>query len=147
MDYAITVVPIFPPLFPSTQQPHSLRQSPHHCSCPWVMCISSLAILLLPICTLFPSPLHPYLHTPFPSGNHQNPLHIHDSVSVLLAQFVFWIQLLLCIYCHFIVCTFGILFLKLSPFKISYNNGLVMMNSFSFFLVWEALYLPFHSKW
>ena len=42
---------------------------------------------------------------------------------------------------------FGLLFLKLSPFKISYNNGLVMMNSFSFFLVWEALYLPFHSKW
>ena len=23
--------------------PHSLRQSPHHCSCPWVICISSLA--------------------------------------------------------------------------------------------------------
>ena len=28
----------------------------------------------------------------------------------------------------------------------SYNNGLVVMNSFSFFLVWEALYLPFDSK-
>ena len=42
IDYAITVVPIshlFPPL-PSTS--YSLRQSPHHCSCPWVMCISSL---------------------------------------------------------------------------------------------------------
>ena len=32
----------FPPLLPSTQHPNSLRQSPHHCSCPWVMCTSSL---------------------------------------------------------------------------------------------------------
>ena len=29
------------PCLPST--PHSLRQSPHHCSCPWVMHVSSLA--------------------------------------------------------------------------------------------------------
>ena len=28
---------------PPPSIPHSLRQSPHHCSCPWVMCISSLA--------------------------------------------------------------------------------------------------------
>ena len=42
-DYAITVVPIFYvcPLPPGTL--YSLRQSLHHCSCPWVMCISSLA--------------------------------------------------------------------------------------------------------
>ena len=33
---------------------------------------------------LIPSPLHPFPHTPLPSGNHQNTLHIHDSVSVLL---------------------------------------------------------------
>ena len=44
IDYAITVVLIFPPLLPSTQQPHhSLRQSAQLCSCPWVMDISSLA--------------------------------------------------------------------------------------------------------
>ena len=33
----------FSPFPTSTQHPHSLRQSPHHCSCPWVMCIRSLA--------------------------------------------------------------------------------------------------------
>ena len=39
-DYAITVVPILPPLPPSTKHSLHLRPSPHHCSCPWVMCIS-----------------------------------------------------------------------------------------------------------
>ena len=43
IDYAITVVPIFPPFPSSTQHPHSLRQSLHHCARPWVMCVSSLA--------------------------------------------------------------------------------------------------------
>ena len=43
IDYAITVVPIFPPWPLSTQQPHSLRQSPHHCSCLWIIRISTLA--------------------------------------------------------------------------------------------------------
>ena len=33
----------FSPLSPSTQCPHFLRQSPNHCSCPWVMLVSSLA--------------------------------------------------------------------------------------------------------
>ena len=34
----------FSPLCPPpTSTPHSLRQAPHHCSCPWVMHISSLA--------------------------------------------------------------------------------------------------------
>ena len=41
--YAIIAVPVFHPLLPSTQNPHSLRQYPHHCLCPWVMHISSLA--------------------------------------------------------------------------------------------------------
>ena len=31
------------PFPPSTQHSHSLRQSPHHCSCLWVMCVSSWA--------------------------------------------------------------------------------------------------------
>ena len=35
----------FPHLPPSSQCPYSLRQSPHHCSCPWVTCVSSLASL------------------------------------------------------------------------------------------------------
>ena len=40
-------LPLCPPP-PST--PHSLRQSPPHCSCPWVMGISSLAT---PFCILY----------------------------------------------------------------------------------------------
>ena len=40
----------FAPPPPST--PYSLRQSPHDCSCPWVMSISSLA-------TPFPIPYIP----------------------------------------------------------------------------------------
>ena len=43
-DYAITAVPIFPLLSPLPSMPHSLSQSPHLCSCPWAMCINSLAI-------------------------------------------------------------------------------------------------------
>ena len=38
IDYATIVVP-FLPLCPL----HSLRQSPYHCSCPWVIRVSSLA--------------------------------------------------------------------------------------------------------
>ena len=34
----------FPLWSPPPSTLHSLRQSPHHCSCPWVMCISSLVI-------------------------------------------------------------------------------------------------------
>ena len=36
--------PNFPPFSPlHSAAPNSLRQSLHHCSCPWVMCISPLA--------------------------------------------------------------------------------------------------------
>ena len=37
--------PSFPPLVPLYPSPplQSYRQSPHLCSCPWVMCVSSLA--------------------------------------------------------------------------------------------------------
>ena len=43
IGYAVTVVLIFPALAPSTQHTQSLRQSPHHDSCPWILGISSLA--------------------------------------------------------------------------------------------------------
>ena len=82
IDYAITVVLIVPPLPASTQHPHSLRQSPHHCSCPWVMSVSSLAApfpvlyftshgysVTTYLYFLIPSPLYPFSHTPFPYGN------------------------------------------------------------------------------
>ena len=67
IDYAITVVLvlIFPLCSPPPSTPHSLKQSPHHCSCPWVMnnffgySISymvlyiPMAILEIHICTSF----------------------------------------------------------------------------------------------
>ena len=87
---------------PPPSTPHSLRQSPCLCSCPWVMRISSSAtpfpvlyctspwlfcnylfVLLNPL----PSSSIP-LHPP-PFGNHQNAPYIHDSVcySCLLSLF------------------------------------------------------------
>ena len=88
IGYAITVVPIshlFPPL-PSTS--YSLRQSPHHCSCPWVMCINSLAtpfpILYMTFSWLFCNYLfvlfNPLTSSPFPLHptsiwQHQNTLY------------------------------------------------------------------------
>ena len=91
-------------LLPAT--PHSLRQSPHRCSCPWVMCISSLATpFLILYCTspwlfcnyhlfLIPSPLDPFPHTSLPSANLQNALCIQDSISVLLVCLVCFLDLI-----------------------------------------------------
>ena len=45
IDYAITVVLIFPPLSPSTQHPQLPQAIPPPLLCPWVMCIRSLAAL------------------------------------------------------------------------------------------------------
>ena len=92
--------PTFPPLTPSTQQPHSLRQSPLS-SCPWVMHISFLAtplpILFLissyfvPINLYFliPASFPPLSPFPRPNCNHPNYLHINHSVSVPLVCLVF----------------------------------------------------------
>ena len=52
--YAITVVPVSPFLPPSTQPPHPLRQSPHHCPCLWVLHICSLATLSPMLYFIFP---------------------------------------------------------------------------------------------
>ena len=43
IDYATTVVPIFPLCLPTHSTPNSLLQSPHHCPWPWVMHINSLS--------------------------------------------------------------------------------------------------------
>ena len=94
-DYAITIVPIFPPFHPSTQQPPvpqailtSLLMSMGHAykffgySTTIVYNISpcphgySVTIYLY---FLIPSPFCPFPHTTLLSGNHQNALHIHDS--------------------------------------------------------------------
>ena len=106
IDYAITVVLIFHPWALPPSSPQSPRQCPHHCSCPRVMCISSLATTFLIlyftppwlICNylfVLPNPLtsSPILPNPprLPqSGNHQNALHIHDPVSVLLVCLVWF---------------------------------------------------------
>ena len=152
IDCVITLVSIFLhcPLPPSPT--HSLRPSPHHCSCPWVMCIGSLAtpfpILYFTSPWLFcnylfgllnPLTSSPIPHTPLPSSNNQNTLHIHDSVSVLICL----VRFLDSIFDRYVFLT--ILFIVLisfflsRPFNISYNNGLVMINSFSFSLSGSSL--------
>ena len=42
------------PLSSSPSNPYSLRQSLHHCSCPWVMCVSSLAAPFPVLCFMSP---------------------------------------------------------------------------------------------
>ena len=94
IDYAIRIVLIFLKCAPSR------RQSPQwwDCSCPWVLrhdckffgCSISCTVLTSPwlLCNylfvlLNPLTSSPFPYTPHPSGNHQNSLCIHDSVSVL----------------------------------------------------------------
>ena len=85
--------------------PLSVPQAiPTPCSCPWVMHISSVATPFLILYFTSPwlfcdylfvlnpltsSPISPH---PNPSGNHQNALHIHDSVSVLLVCLVCFVD-------------------------------------------------------
>ena len=91
----------FPLLPPSMQQPHSLRQTWYHCSCPWVMCISPLATPFPILC--FTSPwlfcnylfvlLNPLTSSPIslqspPIWQTSKSLCIHESVSVLLVCLV-----------------------------------------------------------
>ena len=63
--------------------------------------------------------LFPYLftHCPYahlPSGNHQNAPRIHDSVTDLVSLICFLNSIVdkICIYCHFIVPSFDLLFLR-----------------------------------
>ena len=57
---------------------------------------------------LIPSPLHPFPHTPFPSGNHQNALHIRNSVSVLVCLVCF-LDLIVDRYVFFAILLFIVL--------------------------------------
>ena len=102
MDCAITVVLIFPPLPPFIQY-HPLPQAiptplfifmGHACKffgysisytvlyIPWLFC-NYLFVLLNPLTS------YPFPHTPLLSSNHQNVLHIHDSISVLVCLVCF----------------------------------------------------------
>ena len=135
---SITVVMIFPPCPLHPAAPQSLRQSPHHCSCPWVMCISSLdtpfptPYFTFPwlFCNYFliPSPLHPFPQNALWTGNHQNPLCIHDSVSVLVCLVCF-LDLIVDRYVFFVILFIVLIFFFFlnKLFNISYNHGLVMM--------------------
>ena len=156
IDYAITIILIFPPLPALHQVPPLLQVIPHLCWCPWVMHIRSLATPF-PI-MYFTSPwlfcnylfvLHPLtsssspLHIP-PSGNHQNTLCIHDSVSLLLVCLVCFLESTVNTFVFFAILLFIVLifFFLTSPFNISYNNGLVMMNSYSVFLSGKIFISP-----
>ena len=73
IDYAIIVVPNFLPLLPFQNLPLLLKQSPHHCSCPWAMRVSSLG-------------------TPFPILCFTSPWLFRNFLSVLLnpLTWLFW---------------------------------------------------------
>ena len=97
IDY-ITVVLIFFPFAPFHPVPTTPSSNPPIIVHVHGLCIETLWLLHFLHCTLYPhgysvttylyflipSSLHPFPHTPLTSGNHQNILCIHDSVSVLL---------------------------------------------------------------
>ena len=139
----------FFPLCPST--PHSLRQH-HIVDHVHGSLVYILWLLHLLYCTLHPhgysvtTYLHfliplslcAFPHTLLPSGdNHQNALRIHDSVSVLLVCLVCLLCSIVdgCLFTAILLFIVLIFFFLNNPFNISYNNGLVTMNSFSFYFV------------
>ena len=112
----------FPPCPPPFNNPHSLSLSPHHCSCPWVIHVSSLATpfpilefishgysVTTYLYFLIPSPLHPFSPTPLPSGNHQNVFCIYDSTSVLPVCLVCFLDSIVHRYIFFAILLFIVL--------------------------------------
>ena len=155
IDYVITVVPIFSPLPPPSSNPHSLRQSPHHCSWPWVTHINSLATPFPTLYFTFPWLFCNYLFVllnPLTSS----PILSHTPMWQPSKYSLYpWFCLCSCLLCFldsivdrhvflvilmFIVLSF--LFLLSKTFNVSYNNGLMMMNSFSFFLSGNLFICP-----
>ena len=151
----------FFPLFPSALHPASHQHSLTLSSCPWVIHISSLAspfpVLFLisyflfsthHLCYLFPIPF------PLLSPSHSLLITLHViSISVILllfqlfAQFAFVFVLgVLVNNCEFaVICTIHIFFPSFSqvtPFNISYNKGLVMMNFFNLILSEKHFIFP-----
>ena len=163
MDYAITVVP-FPPLHPfiPLHPAHSLPPTfPPFSSCPWVTPISSLAstfpiLFLISPCLFSTCDLHYLFSVPFPllSTSHSQLITLHvisflwfcSYSSCLLSLFLFLffqVQLLivvslLSLYCLYFWSSFS----YISPFTISYNKGLVMMNSFNLTLFEKHFIFP-----
>ena len=82
---------------------------------------------------------------PLPTDNPPCDVYFCDSVPVLIVCLVVFFYSVVDS-CEFVILLFIVLiifFVLERPFNISYNKGLVMMNSFNF--IWEALYLPLHS--
>ena len=112
----------FPLWSPSPSTPHSLRQAPHHCSCPRAIRISSLAT---PFPTLyFTSPwlfcnyLFVLLNTLTSSSFSYTPSylatikmlsHVHDSVSVLLDSLACFLDSIVDNYVFFAILLFIVL--------------------------------------
>ena len=123
--YTIIVVPIFSSLSPSTQHTPLPQAIPpivgDHGTCVSVL-IHFLHSTLHPhgysVTTYWYfilSPVHPLPHTSVPSGNHQEAVCTHDSVSVLRVCLVCVLDSIVhrhVFFCHFIVHSFNLLFLK-----------------------------------
>ena len=58
---------------------------------------------------LIPSPLYPFPHSPLPSGNHQNILCIHDSISFILVCLVCFLDSIVDRFVFFAILLFIIL--------------------------------------
>ena len=119
IDYAVTVVLIFFPFLPSAQQPHSLRQFPHHRSCPWVMCMSSLA-------------------TPFPILYFTSPWLFYNYLSF---SFKLFVSLTLnCIFCRDHIVEFQFSF----HLTICLSFGCLTHSLLMLLLIQFGVGLPFH---
>ena len=147
------ILPLCPP---SPSDPYFLRLPPHHCSCPWVMHVSSLAspfptlyftspwlfcnylfILLNPLT----SSLIPLYLLPIWQPSKCSPYPWFCLCSCLLGLFLDSI-VDRCVFIAILLFIVLIFFEKISPFDILYNSGLVMMNSFSFFLSGKPFIYP-----
>ena len=95
--------------------------------------------VLLNPCTF--SPFSPF---PLPTGNPPNGLHIYDSACVLLICLVCFLDSVVdsCEFSAILMLIVLIFFSNKSPFNISYNKDLVMMNFFSFTLSGKHFICP-----
>ena len=95
------------------------------------------------LCFLIPAPFPPFSPVPFPADNPPNDLHTYDSISILFVCLVCFLDSVVdsCEFVAILMFIVLILFF-LSPFDISCNSGLVMMNSFSFTLFGKHYMCP-----
>ena len=120
---------------PPPSTPHSLRES-HTLFMSMVLHINTLATPFPVLNFTSPCPLCNHLFALVnPLTSSPTPTHPLSSFSLLYSIVYRYV-----IYYHF--CSVSILLFLNKPFSISYNNGLVMMNSFSFFLSGKLFICP-----